>query len=172
MFIKEFIKCKLTDNRFYDVLYPGNMEDIDFVAIFFDDAFRHIYRYGAMEFVEKLKTNNRSGMSSEMISLDMDNEHNLAYISEPYDNSQKEITPEIQLLINNESTIELCHKNFIGYVVMGQENLFYLLLKWAELRDRKVPFILLYLDDKNWYDSLSFETHEAMDQFVADHLQK
>jgi hypothetical protein len=171
MNIKQYKKIKFQFND-YSLLNIQSEYPISYIAIFFDDAFRHIYRYGTMEFVEKLKTNNRSGMSSEMISLDIDNEHNLAYISEPYDNSQKEITPEIQQLINNESTIELCHKNFIGYVVMGQENLFYLLLKWAELCDGKVPFILLYLDDENWYDSLSFETHEAMDRFVADNLQK
>jgi len=173
MNIKEFITCKLKNNRSYHVLYPGNMENIDFVAMFFDDAFPHIYnRNGTIDFVGKLKKNERDGMSSEMMELTMDHEKNLAYMNQPFDWSQKEITPEIEHLINTEATLELCHRDFLGYAVMTKENLFYLLLKWAELRDKKDPYILIYLDDKDWYDSTSFGSKELMNMFLAEHGQQ
>ena len=171
MLIKEFIKIELDKNRYYPV-YSQNIQNITYVAMFFNDAFGHIYRSGTIEFIRKLKTHERSGMSSEMIELNMDHENNLAYLSEPYDWSKKEITPEIELLINIESTIELCHRNFIGHAVMTKENLFHLLLTWEQLRNKKVPYILIYQDENNWYDSLPFDTQECMEQFVADHTKQ
>jgi len=173
MNIKEFIICELKNNSYYHVLYPGNMENIDFVAIFFDDAFPHIYnRDGTLDFVEKLKKFELDGMSSEMIELTIDDEKNLAYMNQPFDWSQKEITPEIQDLINTEATLELCHKNFLGYAVMTKENLFYLLLKWAELYDKDDPYILIYKDHKDWYDSTSFDSKKLMNVFLAEHGQQ
>ncbi len=172
MNIKEFIKCELKDKRSYHVLYPGNMENIDYVAIFFAYGFPYIYRNGVAEFIKKLKTIYKEGMNFEMIELSLDNENNLAYISESYDCSKKEITSEIELLINTESTIELCHKNFIGHATLTQENLFHLLLTWEQLRNKKDPYILIYLDDNNWYDSASFDTEKSMNQFLADHTSK
>lgn len=171
MNIKEFMKCKLENNRFYNVLYPGKMENIDYIGIFFANGFPYIYRNGAIEFIKKLKTIYREGMNFEMIELSIDNENNFAYISEPYDWSKKEITPEIEILINKESTIELCHKNFIGYAVMTIDNLFHLLLTWEQLKNKKASYILLYQDDNNWYDSISFDTEESMNQFIDDHTQ-
>jgi len=171
MNIKEFIICELKNNSYYPV-YPGKMENIDFVAIFFDDGFRYIYRNGTVDFVGKLKNYELDGMSFEMIELTIDDEKNLAYMNQPFDWSQKEITPEIQHLINTEATLELCHRDFLGYAVMTKENLFYLLLKWAELRDKKDPYILIYLDDKDWYDSTSFGSKESMNMFLAEHGQQ
>jgi len=172
MYIKEFVKFELDDNSYYHVLYPGNMENIDFVAIFFDDGFSYIYRDGASTFIEKLKTIYKDGMNFETIELSLDNENNLAYVSEPFDWSQKEITPEIDALIETQSTIELCHRNFIGYAVMTKENLFHILLKWEELCNKKDLYILIYKDDKDWYDSTSFDSKESMNMFLAEHGQQ
>jgi len=171
MNIKEFIICELDDNSYYPV-YPGNMENIDYVAIFFNDGFRYVYRDGASTFIEKLKTIYKDGMNFERIELSLDNENDLAYMSEPYDWSKKEITPEIDALIETQSTIELCHRDFLGYVVMTKENLFYLLLKWEELCNKKDLYILIYKDDKDLYDSTSFDSKELMNMFLAEHGQQ
>ncbi|MGZ6251213.1 MAG: hypothetical protein ACXWL2_04235 [Candidatus Chromulinivorax sp.] len=170
IFIKEFIKIERNKNEYYP-LYFKKIQNINYLAIFFYDAFRYIYKFGVIEFINKLKNNDRSGMSSEMIELNMDNENNLAYISEPYDNSANEITPEIEQFIDQLATIELCHRNFIGYVVMTKENLFHLLITWEQLKNKKNSYILLYQDDNNWYDSVSFDTEESMNQFIIDHIK-
>jgi len=172
MNIKEFVKFELDDNSYYPQ-YENKIQNINYLAIFFYDGFPHIYnRDGTLDFVEKLKNFEQDGMSSEMIELSLDNENNLVYVSEPFDWSQKEITPEIQHLINTEATIELCLKGFIEYVVMTKENLFYLLLKWAELYDKDDSYILIYKDDKDWYDSTSFDSQESMNAFLAEHGQQ
>ena len=37
--------------------------------------------------------------------------------------------------------------------------------------DQKIPFILLYEDENDWYDLLPFNTKESMKQFVTDHTK-
>ncbi len=171
MNIKEFVKFELNDNSYYPQ-YENKIQNINYLAMFFYDGFRYIYRNGTVDFVEKLKKYELDGMSFEMIELTIDDENNLAYMNEPFDWSQKEITPEIQHLINTEATLELCHRDFLGYVVMTKENLFYLLLKWEELCNKKDLYILIYKDDKDWYDSTSFESKELMNVLLAEHGQQ
>lgn len=171
MHIKEFIKCEFDTNGYYPT-YSNNMQSITYIAIFFYDGFPHIYRNKTTDFIAKLKTTYKDGMSSEMIELTLDNKNDLAYISELFEESAQEITPEINQLLETESTIELCRRNIVGHAVMTKENLFHLLLKWTELVDKKAPYILIFLNDKDWYDSLPFDTQEDMEQFVADHTQK
>jgi hypothetical protein len=48
----------------------------------------------------------------------------------------------------------------------------HILLSWDKIwKDRSIQFILLYQDNKNWYDVLPFESQEAMEIFVADHTK-
>ncbi|MBV8660763.1 MAG: hypothetical protein JO129_01285 [Candidatus Dependentiae bacterium] len=171
MNIKQYKQFKFQFND-YSLLDIKLQYPISYIAKFFDDAFRHIYLFGTIEFIKKLKNFEQSGMSSEMISLDIDNENNLVYISEPYENSIQKITPEIDELIEAQATIELCHKDFIGYTTMTQENLFHLLLLWKEFVDKRASYILIYLDDKDWFDLMPFQTQEEMEQFIADHTKK
>ena len=171
MHIKQYKKFKYQFNN-YSLLNIEREYPISYVAIFFYDAFPYIYRYKTTDFIDKLKTTYEDGMSSEMIELTLDNKNDLAYISELFEESVQEITPEIDQLLETESTIELCRRNIVGHTTMTKENLFHLLLKCTQLVDKKAPYILIYLDDKDWYDSLPFETQEAMEQFVADHTQK
>jgi len=170
MNIKQYKKFKFQYND-YSLLNIKSEYPISYIAIFFYDAFRHIYKSGTIKFINKLKNYEESGINSEMIELNLEKQNNLAYISEPYDNSTKKITPEINDLIEKQSTIELCHKNFIGYTILTQNNLFYLFIKWKEIIDNKDPFFLLYLDDNDWYDVEPFDTQEAMEQFIVDHTK-
>ena len=170
MNIKQYKKFKFQFND-YSLLDIKRKYPISYIAIFFYDAFRHIYKFGTREFIDKLEKHQEDGMSSEMISLDIDNKYNLAYISELIDNSTQKITPEIRQLIESDSIIELCHRNFIGHAVMTIKNLVHLLLMWDRLVNNKNQFLLLYLDDQDWYDVLPFDTQEAMEKFVADHTK-
>ena len=167
MLIKEFIKIEIDNNRYYPV-YSKNIQNVTYVAIFLHDGFPYIYRSGIKEFIKK----NKEGMFFEMIELSIDDENNLVYISEPYENSTKEITPEINQLLKTESTIKLCRMNFLGHTVMKKDNFLNLLFSLENIVDAKSPFALLYLDENDWYDVLPFDTQEAMEQFVADHTKQ
>lgn len=171
MNIKEFIICELKNNHYYPI-YPTRKQNVIHVAMFFYNAFSHIYIHGTTSFIEKLKTMYKEGISFEMIELTFDNKKNLAYINEPYDRTEKEITPEIQELINTESTLELYHKNFLEHTFMTKENLFELLQKWKKLRDKNDRYILIYLDNQDSYNSNSFNSQQDMEQFITEHTQK
>lgn len=170
MNIKQSKQLKFNLNGFYPLIYHWEAP-ISFIYLFFIDGFPHLRLYKITEFIEKLKTIYKEGMNFDMIELSMDNENNLAYINEPFDYSIKEITPEIDELIESQATVELCRRNFMGYAVMTQENLFHLLLTWEKIVTQRSPFMLIYLDDQDWYDSLSFDSQEVMEKFVADHTK-
>lgn len=158
-------------NRFFPAKRPIN-KPISFVYLFFLNGSARIYRSGVENFIEELKTVYREGMNFEMIELSLDYENKLAYINEPFDNSKKEITPEIDALIESQATVELCRRDFMGYAVMTQDNLFHLLRAWNEILHKNSLFALIYLDDKDWYDVLPFETQETMEKFVANHTEE
>ncbi|MBP6869769.1 hypothetical protein KBC04_02720 [Candidatus Babeliales bacterium] len=141
---------------------------ISYIEIFFSDGFPYVNRYGVKDFIKE----RTEGMMFERIELHIDNEHNVAYIHEPIDFSRSDITPEVHQLIENDDIVKLCKMGFLGYTVMTKDNLFHLLLLWGEFVDKKAPYILIYLDDKDYYDTLSFDSKESMDKFVAEHTKK
>jgi hypothetical protein len=56
--------------------------------------------------------------------------------------------------------------------MMTKDNIIHLLTIWEKIITQKSNFVLLYLDDKDWYDVLPFDTEEAMEKFLADHTQE
>lgn len=169
MYIKQYKKFKLQFGH-YSLLNIQREDQISYVAMFFYDGFPYINRFGSADFIEKLKTVYNHGMSFEVIELSMDNENNLAYISEPCDDIRLKMTPELDQFIKTESIsiIKLCQRGFVGHAVMTQENLFHLMLTWEKFVDKQMPYILIYRDDKDQYDSLSFDSQKAMEKFLAD----
>lgn len=61
----------------------------------------------------------------------------------------------------------------IDYIILSQENFNKIIINWDKCWESKDvnPFILLYQDDKDWFDILPFESQEAMEKFVADHTK-
>ncbi|AXK61035.1 hypothetical protein [Candidatus Chromulinivorax destructor] len=165
------LRFNIIFNRFFPAKRTIN-KPISFIYLFFLDATGAIYGAGVENYIEELKTIYREGMNFQMIELSLDYENQLAYINEPFDNSKKEITPEIDALIESQATVELCRRDFMGYAVMTQDNLFHLLRAWNKILHKNSLFALIYLDDKDWYDVLPFDTQEAMEKFVADHTQQ
>jgi hypothetical protein len=170
MYIKQSKQLKFKINKYYslDIL---NQYPITLITRFFNDGFNHIHLFGTRKYIEKFKNRKSSGICFEIIELTIDSKSNLAYISEIWRDSTQEVTPEIDQLIENDAIIELCRINFIKYTVMSEDNLFHLLLAWEEFVNKEVPYILLYQDDQDWYDSLAFESQETMEKFIADHTQ-
>ena len=79
---------------------------------------------------------------------------------------------EFNIKYNNMNTLQLCQNNVIDYAVLTKDNFIHLLTKWGNLFKAKEPFVLLYLDDKGWYDVLPFDSLESMNKFAADHTIK
>ena len=172
MYIKQNQQFELELNKYFPVgnlLFPFQYS-ISYAGLLFYEGRFYIYRSGAKEFIDQLKNKNRSGIAFEQIELTIDYTSDLAYISETVD-FNREVTPEIHQLIESDNIIELCHRKFLNYTTMTQENLYHLLLTWEKLIDNGASFVLIYLDDKDWYDSLSFDSKEAMGKFVADHTK-
>lgn len=172
MYIKQNQKFERELNKYFPVgnlLFPFQYS-ISYAGLLFYDGFPHIRLFGTEEQVEKFKNRIEIGMSFEMIEITIDYTSDLAYISETVD-FNREVTPEIHQLIESDNIIELCHIKFLNYTTMTQENLYHLLLTWEKLIDNGTPFILIYLDDQDWYDSLSFDSKDAMEKFVADHTK-
>ena len=92
---------------------------------------------------------------------------NMIYISDlhHYDYSKMEN-------MSASMIIQLCHNNSLSYNTMTKENFIHLMSLWNNLINKLTPLILLYQDDKDWFDVKPFDTQEAMEQFVADHTQK
>ncbi len=171
MRIKQYKQFQFKINSYYPTS-PNQEYPIAHIAMFFYNGFRYIYRIGTLNFIEQLNTKYKNGMKFEMIELSIDNDKNLVYIHESTERSLQAITPEIEDLLEHDSAIELCQQNFLRHIIITKNNLIHLLFKWDDFVKKQVPYFLIYLDDKDWYETISFETEEAMKQFVEDHLQK
>jgi hypothetical protein len=68
--------------------------------------------------------------------------------------------------------LQLCQNKISKNAILSKDNFISLLTKWSDFYDVKKSFVLLYLDDKDWYDVLPFDSQETMEKFVADHTQE
>lgn len=173
MYVVQNVILKFDTKKYYS-LNSINKENITYVAFFLFDVFPSLKRSGISNFINELNSFEPDGIEFELVGLDVDQATNLIYISETYNDYKKRAITNLELnnLMNKVITLEFCKKNLIKYAVMTKENFIHLLLKWEQLIISLPLYILLYRDDKNWYDVLPFEAEETMRQFVDDHLQK
>ncbi len=164
--------CKKEEYSYYSHKRLPEYDAFFYITTFLRDAFNYI-QLKKLSTLQKLEVWFEDGMEFDNIDISIDHENNLVYLSEGwYDYKDKSTTPEIEELFEQGNLIKLCKMNFLKYITMTKNNFFNLILNWAQLVDKKAPYILIYLDDKDWYDSLPFDTQEAMEQFVADHTPK
>lgn len=172
MHVVQNIIFKFDTKKYYN-FNSQKRENINYIAFFLFDVFPSLRRSGITNFINELNSFEPDGIEFELVGLDVDQETNLIYISETYNDYKKRAiqSSELNNLMNKVAHLELCKKQLIKYAVMTKENFINLLLKWEQLIINLPSYILLYQDDKNWYDVLPFETEETMRKFVADHLQ-
>jgi len=173
MKIQEYSQFKVIQD-FYSPLHALSDLKISYVAIFLYRVNGYVYRAGGpIPFFESLKAaNGEWGMTFETIDLNVDIQNNLVYLGEEFDPYEHNMTEqEFKIKYNNMNALQLCQNNIVDCAVMTKDNFIYLLTVWLKFYDTMPPFVLLYLDDKNWYDLLSFDTQEAMKEFVADHTK-
>ncbi|MBP6869709.1 hypothetical protein KBC04_02410 [Candidatus Babeliales bacterium] len=108
------------------------------------------------------------GLPSTQISVDKKND--LIYIGmmpDPCDDDSGVYDP-----INNDKTcLDLFKEGLVESVHLSKENFFYILRTWDKYFEEKPSFLLLYQDDKDWFDLKPFETRELMEQFLEEHLR-
>ena len=67
--------------------------------------------------------------------------------------------------------LEAYQKGILESLHLATENFFYILRTWDRYRKEKPSFLLLYQDDKNWFDLKPFETQELMQEFIAQYIK-
>ena len=147
---------------------------ISHVQFFLYDCYGYVHRAGGpIQFLNSLKSQYGDwGVTFEMVDLNVDIENNLVYLGEIFDPYEHGMTEqEFNIKYNNMNALQLCQNNIIDCAVMTKDNFVHLLTNWGKFYHIMSPFILLYLDEKNWYDVLPFDSKEAMDKFVVDHTQ-
>ena len=117
------------------------------------------------DFLKKLKESFKNGLF-QYFAITINDENNLIYISDLHYNDYS-LAKDMSASI----IIKLCHEKSLDCNIMTENNFIYLVTEWNKLFQKLEPFILLYQDDKDWYDVLPFDTQEAMEQFVANHTK-
>lgn len=102
-----------------------------------------------------------------MVCLSIDNSHNLVYLHQTE-------SPKVDKSIEDLSFVEYCQKDLVSYIVLSKKNFYTMIFNWDKCwkSSKEKPFLLLYEDDKNWFDVISFESQELMEKFVADHTKQ
>jgi len=172
MKIQQYKRFKLDLHRYGLATNSYYQNPLFYVGDFLQTFYGYVNRAGGpMNFFESLQDSRGVwGMTFESVDLNVDIENNLIYLSEvfgPYEADLKD--EEFNIKYDNMNTLQLCQNNIIDYAVMTKDNFIYLLTLWGDLYKAKEPFVLLYLDDKGWYDVLPFDSLEVMNKFAAEH---
>lgn len=171
MNIRQNKQLKFDSNGLSQLNYQSSFP-IYFVYVFIYFVYGYVLKKGIRKYIKILESIGKDAFQYEEVNICLDAQTNLIYIFESrYDYKDKPTTPEIEQLLEEENFVQLCRMNFFKYAVMTKENFINFLLMLEKIITKRSPFILLYLDDENWYDVLPFDSLEAMEKFVAEHTK-
>jgi len=162
-------------NTYGNVAHSHYQTEISHVETFLYDAVGYVYRKGGpKDFLDSfiVLENGDCGITFDLVDLNIDRVNNIVYLGQVFDAYEVKMTDEeFNRTYNNMNALQLCQNNIVDCAAMTRENFIKLLTTWGQLVQKKSAYILLYLDDQNWYDALPFDSKEAMEQFIADHVQ-
>ncbi len=170
MIVKQYDIYTLELNEFSHISINSIKESIDtyYIRTFLLHSLR-----GVPDFIKTITDYPQDRMLFELVEISSNQQNNLIYIYESYYTyHDKPTTPKIDKLLEEENFIELCKIGFLDYVTLTKDNFIQLLLVWNKILEQLPPFALLYLDDKNWYNVLPFDTQQAMEIFIATHTEQ
>ena len=175
MKIQQYKPFQFKSHRYGFIKTTYYQNPISHVELFLHDAYGYVSRAGGpIPFLDSLHApNGECGTTIEMVDLNVDIKNDLIYLGEvfdPYEHGMSE--QEFNIKYNNMNALQLCQNNIVDCAVMTKENFIHLLNAWKEIWQNQSPFALLYLDDKNWYDILPFDSQQAMEEFIAAHTQQ
>ncbi len=169
MFIKKYDLYDFQYRKQY--LMSFRFEDKDDIPYSITRFLKEIYPYDSAVWyknhIEKIKGFDQIGIFQD-VEITLDKINNIIYLSDASEDDYRFRTPNI----TSDIIIQMCNKEDLYYNVMTKDNFVALVSSWVELLKHEPKFVLLYLDDKDWYDVLPFETQETMEQFVADHTKQ
>lgn len=169
MQIKQNDILELHQNRYYS-LYKTFQQNISFISSLLHNAFDCL---NENEILDLIKSLSPTGTHFNHIGISQDHKKNLMYINEEMimcsDLPFTEEEEKLNNLFLHHTRLDLCEKNLIPHAVLSQSNLMHLVIKYNALKNKNIPYILLYQDNHDWYDLLAFQTEKTMKQFVADH---
>ena len=178
MHIKQYEKFKFKPQfNIYWSLGNSNFQNpISHAGRFLLNCYGYVHRAGGpIPFFASLQAlNGEWGMGFNELDLSVDMDKKLVYISElSFGYNYKDIMTEEEFYIKCDEMgyLELYKNNIIQSAVMTKDNFIHLLTVWGKFFNTMPPFVLLYLDDKNWYDVLPFDSQEAMEKFITDHTK-
>jgi len=151
-------------NNYGSIDYRDNY--IHPVSLLLEDVYPCIKKINFENFIKKQDLFEGIGVF-EKVELVMDDENNLVYISDAYDDDYRSRI----MNLTKSMILGFCLDGSLDYNIMTKDNFFHLLLSWDKYFNQLIPFILLYQDGKDWYDLLPFDSQEAMKKFVADHTK-
>jgi len=99
-----------------------------------------------------------------------DTENDQIYIGFEPDFQDEEIDETYEKSIENKSELELFQSEVWGSMHLSQNNFFHILRNWNTCLLKKEPFILLYQDENNWFDLISFSSQSSMELFMTAHI--
>jgi hypothetical protein len=175
MNIRQYKRFEFQNNEYEYQGMSHYKNPISHVEMFLYRVFGYVNRAGgAVKFLNNLYAlDSENRMTLEMVDLNIDTQKNLIYLCETFDAYEADMTEEeFNIKYNNMNALQLCQNNIIDCAVITKDNFVHLFNAWKEMYQNQSPFVLLYLDEKNWYDVLPFESQEAMEEFVATHTQQ
>ena len=98
----------------------------------------------------------------------LEHETNLVYVVQGFDyHLQRRFEPKI----TKEQVLELCKEGKVKFNILSFDNFKYLIRVWLDLVQNHSKYTLLYQDDNDWYNILSFDSQQVMKLFVANHTK-
>src|SRR3989339_1560876 len=170
MKIKQYKLFQFKSNRYGFIKTTYYQNPISHVEMFLHYGYGYVSRAGGpIPFLDSLHApNGECGTTIEMVDLNVDTQNDLIYLGEVFDAYEANMTDEeFNIKYNNMNALQLCQNNIADCAVMTKDNFVHLLNAWEKFWENKSPFILLYLDDKNWYNALPFDSQQAMEDFIA-----
>lgn len=172
MKIKQCAQLKFSFGYFSPAKHPyitSVNSSIYYVYAFFMSGIGYVLRQGIMEYIQDMNETGDNFIYN-MVTVSFDNKHNLVYLSDELRNYEKQInTPELNQLADDGKIVELCRRGIVDHAVLTQENFLHLVLTWEKINGQDTPYLLIYQDENDWYDSVGFDSLEAMEKFIADH---
>ena len=162
----------VTQDSTYDFLANLYFQaPISHIVFFLKNYYGYVYRYkDPKKFISNIE---KDGIQINDLDITIDKKNNLFYISELFfaPNYQDIMTEEeFYIKIEKMNILEIYQQNLFTSTILTKENFLQILIKWGQFLNIKYPFIILYLNDNNWYDLASFDTQDAMQQFIDKYV--
>lgn len=175
MHIKQYKKLKFSDSfmNYYPIIPFFEKNAIYYIYFFFDEFYEYIKKNGVLKFLEEINKNKEDEYVYETISLSIDWNNKLLYLHETqFDYCKNAKNSELKKILDELTPLQACQQNLIKHAVLTQENFNKIIIDWNNNWEssKENPFLLLYQNDKDCFDLMSFKSQELMKKFIVESI--